>query len=593
MRSAALAHPLIEAVPAYDQPHAFEAVGCLLCGARWSSPFISAQDDLTGRPGTFRFVRCENCHLIYQSPRLTIDHIKPFYDADYLAHRRRNDWGWLTPVFAAAMNSLDREKLRIVERYVPLDRCSAVLDVGCGAGTFLDRVRKERASTVAGVDFVDLSRQPALQKTEFHHGLFYDQNVGTDRFDVITMWHFLEHDYDPLRSLSHAREALKPDGRLIVEVPRLDSVTFRLFGNRWPGLQAPQHTALYNRELLLKTVSLAGLEVVDHLPYGAFPPYFYLFCGVAFKVLKGRGLNFRAAIYPYFAGQLVLLPGTPAAEPAELRHADRDLQEGHVSSAHPLRIALLSVASLLVMTAGVIILLPVAAVTLFRARRLYGASTAWLARFILRLWGIRLVVHQEQPFPRAQTVYISNHTSTLDLFVLVALALPNTRFFLSGFLRKYIPLGILAYLMGTFFTVPQDRQADRVRIFQRADRILRKTRESVYLSPEGGRITTGEMGHFNKGSFHLATSLKAPIVPMFLYIPPAMDPGMGFNAKAGSVHVYVKPAIETGHWRLEDLERHKEATRDMFVRWNQEIRGMDHAERASAAIVLPTAIEVR
>ena len=45
---------------------------------------------------------------------------------------------------------------------------------------------------------------------------------------------------------------------------------------------------------------------------------------------------------------------------------------------------------------------------------------------------------------RRQTVYVSNHSSTLDLFVLVALGLPNTRFFLSGFLQKIVPLGIIA-----------------------------------------------------------------------------------------------------------------------------------------------------
>jgi 1-acyl-sn-glycerol-3-phosphate acyltransferase len=264
-----------------------------------------------------------------------------------------------------------------------------------------------------------------------------------------------------------------------------------------------------------------------------------------------------------------------------------------VNSGQSVRIAILFVASFVVMSAGVIILLPVAAATLFRARPLYAAATTRLARVMLRLWGVRILVHQEQPFPREQTVYISNHTSTLDLFVLVALGLPNTRFFLSGFLRKYIPLGILAYLMGTFFTVPQNKPAERVRIFQRADRILRRTRESVYLSPEGGRITTGEIGRFNKGSFHLATSLRAPIVPMFLYVPPAIDPGMGFNARAGSVHVHVKPAIETAHWRLEDLEQNKETIRDMFVHWHQEIRGMNHGEQATASIVLPTAIEVR
>ena len=95
---------------------------CLLCGAGPASFFIAAQDDLTGRPGRFTFVRCDGCGLVYQSPRLTIERIKPFYDDEYLAHRRRSDWGLLSPLFAAAMDSLDRDKLRIVERYAPLDR---------------------------------------------------------------------------------------------------------------------------------------------------------------------------------------------------------------------------------------------------------------------------------------------------------------------------------------------------------------------------------------------------------------------------------------------------------------------------------------
>ena len=312
MTSPALVEPLVDAAFADDALSSpFETIGCPLCGARTAAHFITAEDDLTGRPGRFTFLCCGDCQLVYQSPRLRLEHIKPFYDDEYLAHRKRSNWGVLTPVFAAAMNALDREKLRIVSRYVRLDPTSAVLDVGCGAGTFLDHVRGRHGCDVVGVDFVDLSDRPAMRGVEFHCGLFYDRHVGDARFDLITMWHFLEHDYDPLRSLSMAREALRPTGRLIVEVPRLDSVTFRLFGDRWPGLQAPQHTALYDRERLLLLARRAGLEVVDYLPYGAFPPYFYLFCGVAFKLLRGRGLNFQRAVYPYFAGQLVLLPVLP------------------------------------------------------------------------------------------------------------------------------------------------------------------------------------------------------------------------------------------------------------------------------------------
>jgi 1-acyl-sn-glycerol-3-phosphate acyltransferase len=223
-------------------------------------------------------------------------------------------------------------------------------------------------------------------------------------------------------------------------------------------------------------------------------------------------------------------------------------------------------------TAGVImtiaagLLIPIGIVTLFRARRLYSRVATMTSRAILRLYGIRLRVHQAAPFPRTQTIYISNHTSTLDLFVLVALGLPNCRFFLSGFLRKIVPLGAIGTMMGTFFTVPQDRPAERTRIFQRAERILRRTRESVYLSPEGGRITTGLIGHFNKGAFHLATNLRVPIVPFYIQIPKHVDPGRGYDARPGTVRVYVLPAIDTSSWTLDDLPANKERVRDMFVR---------------------------
>jgi len=289
----------------------FEAVACYYCGGAAATRLLTAEDDLTGRPGRVTFVRCRDCTLVYQSPRPMLEHVKTYYESEYISHRQPSDWGLLAPLFRRAIESLDRDKIRIVDRYLRLGPSSTVLDVGCGAGTFLSRVRSQHGSAVVGVDFMDLADRPALRDVEFHRGLFYDQQFERERFNLITMWHFLEHDYDPMRSLAHARASLAPEGRLIVEVPRLDSVTFRLFGNRWPGLQAPQHTALYDRAMLLKTMERSGFEVLDHLPYGAFPPYFYLFCGAAFRLLKGRGLNMQKAIYAYFAGQLLLLPVLP------------------------------------------------------------------------------------------------------------------------------------------------------------------------------------------------------------------------------------------------------------------------------------------
>lgn len=286
----------------------FETVTCYHCGSSNALPLVTAEEDLTGKPGRFQFVICQDCELAYQNPRLKLEFIGAYYDDEYIAHRKKTDWGLLTPLYEWAMGKHDRDKLALVNRFAPLSTESQILDVGCGAGTFLAQAHQVFGAAVSGVDFKDLTHLPNFKQIDFHLGLFYEQPFTGRRFDLVTMWHFLEHDYDPERTLRHARKLLGANGRLIIEVPRLDSVSYRLFKERWPGLQAPQHTALYSRKTLLEMVTKAGLEIVEYLPYGAFPAYFYLFAGAAFKILRGRGLNLSRAIYPYFLGQLILLP---------------------------------------------------------------------------------------------------------------------------------------------------------------------------------------------------------------------------------------------------------------------------------------------
>lgn len=290
------------------EPLALEPVSCYYCGEAACTELVTAQDDLTGKPGSFRFVTCQGCGLAYQTPRIPIEDIPEWYDGEYISHRKKTNWGPLTWFYNRAMDKHDRDKDRLISRYIKLGPESRVLDVGCGAGTFLARLAQRHGAHCDGVDFKDLTHLPSYQQFQFHQGLFYEQDLSDSSFDLVTMWHFLEHDYDPFRTLATARRILKDDGRLIIEVPRLDSVSFRLFRERWPGLQAPQHTVLFTKAMLLKFVERAGLELIEYLPYGAFPPYFYLFTGLAFKFLKGKGLNLGRAIYPYFAGQILLSP---------------------------------------------------------------------------------------------------------------------------------------------------------------------------------------------------------------------------------------------------------------------------------------------
>ena len=241
------------------------------------------------------------------------------------------------------------------------------------------------------------------------------------------------------------------------------------------------------------------------------------------------------------------------------------------SLAFKIKMLLKTLMAIMLLTLWSLLMLVVAIVTLFRARRLYNEYLAkWLASFILWLWNIRVIIHPKNGLPKGQVIYISNHTSTIDIFAVISLGLVRCRYFLLGSLRRIIPLGIIATVMGTFFTYPQTQPEKRVRVFQNADRTLRKTSESVYLSPEGMRVTTGDIGHFNKGAFHLATSLKVPIVPFYIHIPKHINPGTGIDAEPGTIHIFFEEPIQTSDWKLQDLIENKEKVRNLFLAYHQD-----------------------
>ncbi len=290
--------------PAYK----FEEVSCYLCGESENEFLLKGEEDLTGKEGEFQYVTCNSCGLAYQYPRIHVDQIKDFYDSEYIAHRKKKDWGILTPLYERAMSKHDRDKDKLISDFVNLNSDSKVLDVGCAVGTFLLHLKDKYNCKISGVDFKEDLSFPRFNEIDFHCGLFYDQkDLKANSFDLITMWHFLEHCYNPEKSLKKAHELVSEDGRVIIEVPRLDSKSYKIFKNKWPGVQAPQHTVLFDKKRFIKMSEQAGFEVEHYLPYGAFPAYFYLFAGSYFK-LFGKGLNLDKIIFPYFLGQALLFP---------------------------------------------------------------------------------------------------------------------------------------------------------------------------------------------------------------------------------------------------------------------------------------------
>jgi 1-acyl-sn-glycerol-3-phosphate acyltransferase len=239
-----------------------------------------------------------------------------------------------------------------------------------------------------------------------------------------------------------------------------------------------------------------------------------------------------------------------------------------VNIAYYTRIAI----TLLVLAVFSIIMMGFTIVTLgFFIRKNFVWILTPCGKLIMRVWGLRMEVVPAPPVPDRQTVFVFNHTSSIDVIALAALGLPNTRFFLSGFLRQNPMFAILGYLTGIFWTVRQEFPEKRAQIFHNAYETLKRTGQSVALSPEGVRVVSGEIGAFNKGAFHLAAALKAPMRPLFIEIPKDSNPGAGWKAQPGLVRIWVGEMIDTSDWRPDDASRTKEEVRQMYVAWQRRI----------------------
>lgn len=229
-------------------------------------------------------------------------------------------------------------------------------------------------------------------------------------------------------------------------------------------------------------------------------------------------------------------------------------------------------AAMLLATLFCALLFLIALLTLFQARRFYAEfCVRHFSRLMLWLGRTPCRVHGA-PAGSGPYFYMPNHPSSQDIFVLMALGLPNTRFFLSrGVLYRFLPIGLVAAILGVFFTPNQRDTPARIRCFEKAFRHLSRSGESVLGTPEGQVVEGPEVGRFNRGVFHLATLLQIPIQPLYLAFPPGRSAGRGYAPVSPEVDVHFLPPIATTGWRVDDVDRNKERVREVFLAFGRKL----------------------
>jgi SAM-dependent methyltransferase len=156
-----------------------------------------------------------------------------------------------------------RDHVQFVTQALGAPGQGMILDVGCGGGLFLGMMR-ERGFRVVGLDF---SREAAAmawrrQQVPALVAEFAGSPLRPGSFAAITMFHVMEHLYDPRAYVKVARELLAPGGCLIVQVPNAASWQCRLLGGAWNGMDVPRHLFDFRDSDLEKLLHDGGFQVV-------------------------------------------------------------------------------------------------------------------------------------------------------------------------------------------------------------------------------------------------------------------------------------------------------------------------------------------
>jgi len=235
---------------------------CLLCGGTRAAPLFRASDRLYGTTAEeFAVVRCGDCGLMRLDPPPPPERLARYYPESYWFSPDRSAPGRLEEAYRRLVL---RDHVQFVERALRSTRAQGpLLDAGCGGGLFL-RLLRERGFRGVGLDVSAQAAALAWRRLSvpavcavLERAPFRPASLA-----ALTMFHVLEHLYDPRAYLIAARELLAPDGRLVVQTPNAACWQFRLLGRAWNGIDVPRHLVDFRAADLERLIESCGFEIV-------------------------------------------------------------------------------------------------------------------------------------------------------------------------------------------------------------------------------------------------------------------------------------------------------------------------------------------
>jgi 2-polyprenyl-3-methyl-5-hydroxy-6-metoxy-1,4-benzoquinol methylase len=259
---------------------------CPVCDNETFTNFLNCPDHFLSKE-IFTICKCEKCGFLFTNPRPEADKLSSYYQSEkYISHSNSRK-GFQNSLYQWVRNYTISQKFELINGY---KQNGALLDIGCATGEFLNYF-KNRKWDVLGIEPDKSARKKGIE----NYSLNIDEEshlnmIPPSSFDVITMWHVLEHVPLLNERVEQLQKLLRPDGYLFIAVPNANSHDAKFYDSFWAAYDVPRHLYHFTRDTITRLFSKYDFDLVKTVPM-KFDSYYVSMLSEKHIHLKNTFLN--------------------------------------------------------------------------------------------------------------------------------------------------------------------------------------------------------------------------------------------------------------------------------------------------------------
>lgn len=236
---------------------------CPICNSSEIKTLFKSPDKVSSGE-LFDICECTQCTFRFTGTRPTIEESGRYYQSDQYVSHTDDKKGIVLSLYRKVRQINLRWKVKIITGLKP--NKGALLDYGCGLGSFLDHARKDGWNTTG----MDISQQ-ARDTVKKRYGINVYPNeelfkTPAHTYDVITLWHVLEHVYDLHETVEAFSKIIKPGGYILLALPNHLAKDATIYGSLWDAYDVPRHIWHFNKKSIQQLMQMHHFEHEKTLP---------------------------------------------------------------------------------------------------------------------------------------------------------------------------------------------------------------------------------------------------------------------------------------------------------------------------------------